>query len=73
MKQGAQGAGGIADPWSELKVLPTDPASRDAFNTQHDFVIPVTGSLQWGGSVFTVGGRQRGSPGHLRRGPQRRH
>lgn len=34
----------LAGPWSELKVLPTDPASPDSFNTQHDFVIPVSGS-----------------------------
>jgi len=33
----------LAGPWSELKVLPADPPSRDSFNTQHDFVIPVTG------------------------------
>jgi len=34
----------LAGPWSELKVLPTEPGSHDSFNTQHDFVIPVTGS-----------------------------
>jgi hypothetical protein len=34
----------LAGPWSELKVLPADPPSPDSFNTQHDFVIPVTGS-----------------------------
>ena len=37
-------ASSLAGPWSELKVLPTDPRSRDSFNTQHDFIIPVTGS-----------------------------
>jgi len=31
-------------PWSGLKVLSTDPVSKDSFNTQHDFVIPITGS-----------------------------
>jgi hypothetical protein len=34
----------LSGPWSRLKVLPTEPLSRDSFNTQHDFVIPVTGS-----------------------------
>jgi hypothetical protein len=34
----------LGGPWSELKLLPTDPPSRDSFNTQHDFVVPVTGS-----------------------------
>jgi len=37
-------AASLAGPWSELKTLRTDPLSRDSFNTQHDFVIPVTGS-----------------------------
>jgi len=34
----------LAGPWSDLKVLATEPASADSFNTQHDFVIPVTGT-----------------------------
>jgi hypothetical protein len=34
----------LSGPWSELKVLPTEPVSTDSFNTQHDFVITVTGS-----------------------------
>jgi hypothetical protein len=34
----------LAGPWSELKVLRPDPPSLDSFNTQHDVVIPVTGS-----------------------------
>ena len=34
----------LAGPWSDLRVLPTQPASQDSFNTQHDFVIPVTGT-----------------------------
>lgn len=34
----------LEGPWSDLKVLLTDPNSRDSFNTQHDFVIPVAGS-----------------------------
>jgi hypothetical protein len=27
-----------------LKLLRTEPFSQDSFNTQHDFVLPVTGS-----------------------------
>ena len=34
----------LAGPWSELKVLATEPASPDSFNTQHDFVISIVGS-----------------------------
>jgi hypothetical protein len=34
----------LAGPWSELKRLATQPTSRDTFNTQHDFVIPIVGS-----------------------------
>jgi beta-xylosidase len=34
----------LAGPWSDLKVLRTDPASEDSYNTQHDFVPPVAGS-----------------------------
>ena len=34
----------LSGPWSGLKVLPADPVSKDSFNTQHDFVIPITGS-----------------------------
>lgn len=34
----------LAGPWSDLKVLATEPTSPDSFNTQHDFVIPVTGT-----------------------------
>jgi hypothetical protein len=34
----------LAGPWSELKVLKTEPPSQDSYNTQHDFVIPVVGS-----------------------------
>jgi hypothetical protein len=37
-------AASLAGPWSALKVLPTAPESPDSFNTQYDFVIPVTGS-----------------------------
>jgi hypothetical protein len=37
-------AGNLAGPWSDLKVLPTDPPSNDSYNTQHDFVFPVAGS-----------------------------
>ena len=31
----------LSGPWSEMRVLPTDPPSEDSFNTQHDFVIPA--------------------------------
>lgn len=34
----------LGGPWSSLTVLPTDPTSSNSFNTQADFVIPVTGS-----------------------------
>ena len=34
----------LSGPWSELKVLSTEPVSIDSFNTQHDFIIPVIGS-----------------------------
>ena len=37
-------AASLAGPWSDLKRLATEPASPDSFNTQHDFVIPVTGT-----------------------------
>jgi len=33
----------LAGPWSKLKALATEPAGGDSFNTQHDFIIPVTG------------------------------
>ena len=34
----------LAGPWSELKLLRTVPTSKDSFNTQHDFVLPVVGA-----------------------------
>jgi hypothetical protein len=34
----------LAGPWSDLRLLRTDPPSTDSFNTQHDFVLPLTGS-----------------------------
>jgi len=34
----------LAGPWSNLKLLRTDPPSKDSYNTQHDFVVPVTGT-----------------------------
>ena len=37
-------ANSLGGPWSELKRLATEPDSPDSFNTQHDFIIPVTGS-----------------------------
>ncbi|MCY2954424.1 MAG: family 43 glycosylhydrolase [Planctomycetota bacterium] len=33
----------LAGPWSELKMLRTDPASNDSYDTQHDFIVPVVG------------------------------
>ena len=33
----------LAGPWSDLKMLRTDPPSRDSYNTQHDFIISVVG------------------------------
>lgn len=30
--------------WTENRIVPTSPASNNSFNTQHDFIIPVTGS-----------------------------
>jgi len=37
-------AASLAGPWSDLEVLATEPASPDSFNTQHDFVVPITGT-----------------------------
>jgi len=37
-------ASNLCGPWSDLKVLSTDPPSRGSYNTQHDFVFPVAGS-----------------------------
>lgn len=37
-------ASNLAGPWSDLKLLSTDPPSEDSYNTQHDFVFPVAGS-----------------------------
>jgi hypothetical protein len=34
----------LSGPWSDLKILTTEPFSKDSFNTQHDFVIPVVGT-----------------------------
>jgi hypothetical protein len=36
----------LAGPWSDLKPLATEPASSDSFNTQHDFVMPITGTQE---------------------------
>ncbi len=48
-------ANSLGGPWSELKRLATDPDSPDSFNTQHDFIIPVTGSE--GNTYLYVGDR----------------
>jgi hypothetical protein len=37
-------ASSLAGPWSDLRVLATEPAAPDSFNTQHDFVIPIVGA-----------------------------
>lgn len=37
-------AASLSGPWSDLKILTTEPFSKDSFNTQHDFIIPVVGS-----------------------------
>jgi hypothetical protein len=37
-------AANIVGPWSDLQVLETDPPSKDLFNTQHDFILPVSGA-----------------------------
>jgi len=34
----------LAGPWSDLRLLRTDPSSPDSYNTQHDFILPVVGS-----------------------------
>lgn len=34
----------LSGPWSEIRVLRTDPVTGDSYNTQHDFIIPVMGS-----------------------------
>jgi hypothetical protein len=34
----------LAGPWSDLKLLHTDPPNTDSYNTQHDFILPVAGS-----------------------------
>jgi hypothetical protein len=34
----------LAGPWSDLKLLRTDPPSTDSYNTQHDFIVAVAGS-----------------------------
>jgi len=37
-------AKGLAGPWSELKLVRTDPVSKDSYNTQHDFIVTVAGT-----------------------------
>lgn len=34
----------VAGPWSANTIVPTNPASNVSFNTQHDFVLKVTGT-----------------------------
>lgn len=33
-----------SNDWTENKIVPTSPSSSNSFNTQHDFIISVTGS-----------------------------
>jgi hypothetical protein len=42
-------------PWSERKVVPTDPHTETSFQTQHDFVLTVNGSA--GTTYVYVGDR----------------
>jgi len=34
----------LAGPWSDLRLLHTDPPSKDSYNTQHDFIVTVAGT-----------------------------
>lgn len=34
----------MAGPWTTNAIVPTNPASLNSFNTQHDFILPVTGA-----------------------------
>lgn len=34
----------MAGPWTANAIVPTNPSSGDSFNTQHDFVLPITGT-----------------------------
>jgi hypothetical protein len=34
----------LRGPWTDLKLLATDPPSADSYNTQHDFVLSIMGS-----------------------------
>ena len=34
----------LAGPWTAFNKVSTNPASNNSFNTQHDFILPVTGS-----------------------------
>jgi len=55
-------ASSLSGPWSNLKVLPTEPFSSDSFNTQHDFVIPIIGSET--ATYLYVGDRYSQHHGH---------
>ncbi len=43
----------LAGPWADLKILRTDPPSKDSYNTQHDFVVPIAGAK---GTVYLYAG-----------------
>jgi hypothetical protein len=37
-------ASSMAGPWTSNPLVPTNPSSTNSFNTQHDFILPVTGT-----------------------------
>jgi hypothetical protein len=37
-------ASSMAGPWSKNEMVATKPSTGNSFNTQHDFVLPITGS-----------------------------
>jgi len=52
----------LAGPWSDLRVLATEPTSPDSFNTQHDFIIPIIGTQKT--TYVYVGDRYSQHHGH---------
>ncbi|MRG44199.1 family 43 glycosylhydrolase [Chitinophaga sp. SYP-B3965] len=37
-------ASSMSGPWSNNAIVPTNPSSTNSFNTQHDFILPITGT-----------------------------
>lgn len=37
-------ASSMQGPWTANAIVPTSPSSTNSFNTQHDFILPVTGT-----------------------------